>query len=54
VIVGRLIMVLVIVILGAVASMELFKFLVTILPLLTVLTVGVLIFGGWMRRKRRF
>lgn len=53
-ILARLIGLLALVILGSVACMELFKFLMTILPLLTVLTVGFAVVYGWGRRRRRF
>lgn len=54
VILGRLIAVLAIVILGSVACEELFKFLMSILPLLMVLAVGFAVVYGWGRRRRRF
>ena len=53
-ILGRLIAILALVILGSVAAQQLFKFLMSILPLLTVLTVGFAVVYGWGRRRRRF
>ena len=53
-ILARLLAMLAIVILGSVACEELFKFLMSILPLLTVLTVGFAVVYGWGRRRRRF
>lgn len=53
-ILGRLIAILALVILGSVAAEELFKFLMSVLPLLTILTIAVLLLGGWTRRKRKF
>ncbi len=50
----RLIAVLVIVILGSIAAGELFKFLMSILPLLTILAIVSVLVGGWFRRRRRF
>ena len=52
-ILGRLIAILALVILGSVAAQQL-KFLMSILPLLTVLTVGFAVVYGWGRRRRRF
>jgi len=51
---GRLIGILVIVILGSIAAEELFKFLMSILPLLTILMIVAVLLSGWMRRRRRF
>jgi len=53
-ILGRLIAILAIVILGSVAAEELFKFLMSVLPLLTVVTVCIAVVYGWGRRRRRF
>lgn len=50
----KLIAVLAIVILGSIAAEELFKFLMSILPLLTILLIVTLLFGGWVKRRRRF
>ena len=50
----RLIALLVIVILGSIAAVELYKALITMLPLLIVLTMAVAIGGGWVKKKRRF
>ena len=53
-ILGRLIAILAAVILGSVAAQQLFKFLMSILPLLTVITIMVAVVYGWGRRRRRF
>jgi uncharacterized membrane protein YdjX (TVP38/TMEM64 family) len=54
VVVGRIIAILAIVILGSIAAEELFKFLMSILPLLTILMILAVLLSGWMRRRRRF
>lgn len=55
VILGRLIAILALVILGSVAAQELFKFLMSVLPLLTVVTICVALVYRWGRgRFRRF
>jgi uncharacterized membrane protein YjdF len=53
-ILAKLIAVLVIVILGSIAAEELFKFLMSILPMLTVLAVVVMLATGWIRKRRKF
>lgn len=53
-ILARLIGILVAVILGSLAAEELFKFLMSVLPLLTVVTVCIAVVYGWGKRRRKF
>lgn len=50
---GRLLALLVVVILGSIAGLELFKFLMTMLPILIILAVAFTLCGGsfWMWRR---